>query len=118
MTSIKEWYPMRKHMIGLRRLAPLAVMTVACGVAGTVAFARSAAAPQNTAVPQISGTAKEGSTLTASDGTWTGAPTSFSYQWRRCASDGTACGSIVGATNKTYTVATADIGHTLRVVVT
>jgi hypothetical protein len=107
-----------KIPIGLRRLLPVLALIVACGVAGSVAFARSAAAPQNTAVPQISGTAKEGSTLTASDGTWTGAPTSFSYQWRRCASDGTACGSIVSATSKTYTVATADIGHTLRVAVT
>jgi hypothetical protein len=104
--------------IGLRRLLPLLVLTVSCGVAGSGAFARSAAAPQNSAVPQISGTAKEGSTLTASDGTWSGSPTSFSYQWRRCASDGTACGSIVGATSKTYTVATADVSRTLRVVVT
>ncbi len=105
--------------IGLRRLTmPLLALIIACGVAGSVAFARSAAAPQNSAAPQISGTAKEGSTLTASDGTWTGAPTSFTYQWRRCASDGNACGSIVGATDKTYTVATADVGHTLRVVVT
>ena len=106
-----------KNPIGLR-LLPFLALIIVCGVAGSVAFARSAAAPQNTAVPQISGTAKEGSTLTSSDGTWSGAPTSFTYQWRRCASDGTACGSIVGATSKTYTVATADVGHTLRVAVT
>jgi len=109
---------MRKHRIGLHGLAPIAAMIVACGVAGTVAFARSAAAPQNTAVPQISGTAKEGSTLTASNGTWSNTPTSFGYQWRRCASDGTACGDITTATKQTYDPATADIGRTLRVVVT
>src|SRR5947209_1397140 len=108
-----------RNTIGLQRLfLRFLALVVACGVAGWVAFARSAAAPQNTAAPQISGTAKEGSTLTASDGTWSGAPTSFTYQWRRCASDGTACGSIVGATDKTYTVTTGDVGHTLRVVVT
>lgn len=107
-----------KKSIGLRRLLPVVAVIVACGVAGSVAFARSAAAPQNTALPQISGTAKEGSTLTASSGTWTGAPTSYAYQWRRCASDGTACGSIVGATSKTYTIATGDVGHTLDVAVT
>jgi len=109
---------MRKHRIGLHRLAPVAAMIVACGVAGTVAFARSAAAPQNTAVPQISGTAKEGSTLTASNGTWSNTPTSFGYQWRRCASDGTACGDITGASKQTYDPVTADIGRTLRVAVT
>jgi hypothetical protein len=110
--------PMRKHRIGLRRLVPIAVLIVACGVAGTVASARSAAAPQNTAVPQISGTAKEGETLTASNGTWSNAPTTYAYQWRRCASDGTACGDIAGATKQTYPVVAADVGHTLRVVVT
>jgi hypothetical protein len=109
--------PMRKHKIA-PRLVPFAALIVACGVAGTVASARSAAAPQNTAVPQISGTAKEGATLTASNGTWSNAPTSYAYQWRRCASDGTACGDITGATKQTYSVAAADVGQTLRVVVT
>lgn len=109
---------MRKHKIGLRGLLPLMAMIVACGVAGSVAYARSAAAPQNTALPQISGNAKEGETLTSSNGTWSNAPTSYGYQWRRCASDGTACGDITGATKQTYTVAAADIGRTLRVVVT
>jgi Ig domain of plant-specific actin-binding protein len=118
MTSMKEWYPMRKHRIGLQRLAPLAVMIVACGVAGTVAFARSAAAPENTAVPQISGTAKEDATLTASNGTWSNSPTSFDYQWRRCASDGSSCGDITGATKQTYSPVAGDVGKTLRVAVT
>jgi hypothetical protein len=116
MNPIKE-NPMRKHKLSLRRLVPLAVLIVACGVAGT-AFARSAAAPQNSALPQISGTAKEGETLTASNGTWSNSPTSYAYQWRRCASDGTACGDITGATKQTYSVVAADIAHTLRVVVT
>ena len=109
---------MSMHRIGLRRLVSVAAMIVACGAAGTVASARSAAAPQNTALPQISGTAKEGSTLTASNGTWTNTPTSFAYQWRRCACDGSACGDITGATKQTYTLVTADVGRTLRVAVT
>ncbi len=110
--------PLRKHQIGLRGLMPLVAMIVACGVAGSVAYARSAPAPQNTALPQISGTAKEGATLTAANDTWGNAPTSYAYQWRRCASDGRACGEITGATNQTYTVAAPDIGSTLRVVAT
>src|SRR5437899_3690783 len=117
MNPMKET-PMRKHKIGLGRVIPLLAIIVACGVAGTVAYARSAAAPQNTALPQVSGTAKEGETLTASNGTWSNSPTTFGYQWRRCASDGRACGDITGATKQTYVVVAADVGHTLRVVVT
>src|SRR5207244_4175480 len=52
------------------------------------------------------------------DGTWTGSPTAFSYQWQRCASDGTACGDINAGTAKTYTPTAGDVGHALRVVVT
>ncbi len=90
---------MKRQRIGLRGLVVLATMVVACGAAGAVALARSSAAPSNTNPPTVSGTAREGSTLTASNGTWTNAPTSFAYQWRRCASDGTACGDISAATN-------------------
>src|SRR5260221_11457321 len=112
MQPMKE-NPMRKHKIDLRRLVPLAVMIVACGVAGSVSFARSAATPQNTAVPQISGIAKEGETLTASNGTGSNTPTSYAYQWRRCASDGTACRDITGPTQQPYAAGDASSGpHT------
>jgi hypothetical protein len=82
------------------------------------ASARSTAAPQNTAPPTISGQAREGSTLTTTDGTWSNSPTSFTYQWQRCASDGRACGDITAGTSKTYSPTTGDVGHALRVVVT
>ncbi|HEU5032285.1 MAG TPA: hypothetical protein VFV01_45710 [Spirillospora sp.] len=59
-----------------------------------------------------------GSTLTATDGTWANSPTSFTYQWQRCASDGTACGDITAGTAKTYVPTNGDVGHALRVVVT
>jgi hypothetical protein len=102
-----------------RGLARLLLVSVSIAVIGLVtAAAASAAVPQNTASPTISGTAREGSVLTASDGTWSNAPTSFTYQWQRCASDGTGCGDITGATNKTYPLVTGDVGHTVRVVVT
>src|SRR4051812_22979634 len=99
---------MRMYRIGLRVIVPLAALA-ACGLAGTKAFARTAAAPQNTTAPTISGTAREGSTLTASNGTWSGSPTSFDYQWQRCATDGTACGDISGATKQSYALVSGDV---------
>ena len=77
-----------------------------------------AAAPANTSPPTIGGTAREGETVTAKPGSWSGSPTQFEYQWRRCATDGTACGAIVGATKEAYVVTAADVSHTLRVQVT
>ena len=84
--------------------------------AGTAA----AVAPENLTPPAISGTAREGQTLTATNGTWTNNPTprSYAYMWQRCASDATGCANISGASKSTYTVASADVGHTLRVLVT
>lgn len=71
------------------------------------------AAPANTALPAITGTARVGQVLTVSDGTWTGnPPATFAYQWQR----GTT--NISGATSKTYTLVTADAGQTVRAIVT
>jgi hypothetical protein len=83
-----------------------------------VASARTAAVPRNTSAPTISGTARQGNTLTAHNGGWANAPTSFAYQWQRCASDGTGCADISGATKQTYTPVSDDVDHALRVQVT
>src|SRR5215208_3780672 len=82
-----------------------------------------AAAPTPTTNPQIEGndtTPFVGDTLTATNGSWTGSPTSFAYQWDRCDATGDRqnCTGIAGATSKTYTIAKADVGHKLRVRVT
>ena len=76
-------------------------------------------APQNTAPPSISGTAREGQTLQAAVGTWTGnPPPTFSYQWEKCDQTGQNCTPIQGATNSTYTLRFGEVGATIRVSVT
>ncbi|MFN8222138.1 MAG: hypothetical protein U0R50_02695 [Gaiellales bacterium] len=83
---------------------------------GTVTPPPAAVKPANTVLPAISGTAQVGSTLSLTDGTWTGtAPITYAYQWQRC---GTSCAAIAGATAKTYAAVAADQGQTLRAVVT
>jgi hypothetical protein len=65
----------------------------------------AAAAPVNTVVPTITGTATVGSTLTAGNGTWTGNPTpTYTYEW--------LVGGIVKGTASTYVPVTSDIGKT------
>jgi hypothetical protein len=75
-------------------------------------------APTNTSPPTISGTPQVGQLLTAGTGSWTGNPTSFSFQWQRCDSAGANCADIAGATGGTYVAAAADVGSTIRVAVT
>lgn len=72
------------------------------------------AAPTNTLLPSISGVAQEDEVLTAVPGVWTGNPT-FTYQWQE---DDSGWGNISGATGKTYTPVTGNVGNQLRVVVT
>jgi hypothetical protein len=78
----------------------------------------SPAAPKSTAPPTISGTARVGQQLTASEGSWSGNPTAYAFQWQRCDADAALCSNVVGATAKTYLVRTADLGYRLRVRVT
>ncbi len=75
--------------------------------------------PVNSSAPTISGTAKDGQTLTAASGAWTGvAPITYAYQWERCNTSGASCSNISGATASTYKATPADVGWTLRVSVT
>jgi hypothetical protein len=72
-----------------------------------------ASTPANTAVPVLSGLPEENFTLTSSAGTWTGDPApTYTYQWQRNSVN------IVGATSSSYLCVSADVGNTLRCVVT
>ena len=73
------------------------------------------AAPVNTSPPSISGTFREGATLTESHGAWTDSPTSYSYQWEDCNSTGGGCAPIAGATGQSYTLTASDVGETIVV---
>ena len=78
-----------------------------------------ATAPSNTVLPVVSGTAEVGQTLSASQGSWSGStPMSFAYQWRRCDASGAGCVDIAGATSSSHVLVGADVGSTVRVVVT
>src|SRR4051794_34483866 len=115
----KETPMTRPHTIPrTRRARAAAALAVAAVLAGIVTALATAAPPSNTAAPTVSGTAREGETLTAANGTWANDPTSFSYQWQRCNADRTGCAAISGATNKSYTLASADTDHRVRVLVT
>jgi hypothetical protein len=101
--------------------AALILTIVATASLGSLASSGGAAAPDpaNTAPPTIAGTAREGATLTADPGTWTGTqPISYAYEWQRCNANGASCAAISGATAKTYVLTKADAGVTLRVKVT
>jgi putative glycosyl hydrolase-like family 15 (GHL15) protein len=78
----------------------------------------AAAPPVSTAVPTISGTEKVGKTLTATSGSWTGSPTSFSYAWSSCDVRGGGCAAISGPTGNAYVIDAGDTGKTIRVTVT
>ena len=68
-------------------------------------------APVNTVAPVISGTTTLGSVLTTTNGTWTNSPISYTYQWKRGATN-------IGTNANTYTLVAADSSAAITCVVT
>jgi hypothetical protein len=98
--------------------ARLLALALTVAIVAVAAFAATASG-SNDAPPAVSGTAKAGETLTASPGTWTTPPaTSYAYAWQRCSDTGSACADVASATAATYVLTSADVGNTVRVVVT
>lgn len=110
------------HAVSVAVTARTAAGTAAASSPPTLAVASSGAppatAPVATSLPTIQGTAQAGQVLSALAGTWTGSPTSFAFQWRRCPAGGT-CAAIPGAAGtSSYAITPGDIGASLSLVVT
>jgi len=104
----------------MRKLTPTLTLLLACAMLAiaTAAQAATSSAPANTVPPAVSGIPTVGQTLTTTNGTWANNPSGYAYQWLRCNGGGNKCASISGATQKSYTLVSADAGHTIRARVT
>ncbi len=75
--------------------------------------------PAVSTAPQVVGGAVAGKTLAAVPGVWSGGkPVRFAYQWQQCDAAGAGCQPIAGAIGEKYVPGTADVGHSLVVLVT
>jgi hypothetical protein len=97
--------------------------TVVARSAATVAVTNAPApvltAMVNTVLPSLLGNPTVTHTLSFNNGTWKGSSPSYSSQWQRCTTTGTAsCLNIPGATASGYLLQTADRGKYLRIAVT
>jgi hypothetical protein len=100
-------------------VAGVAAVLTALGAVVGIADAVPTAPPSNTEPPTVSGTPRDGDTLTAEEGAWqSDEDFTFDYQWQRCDANGLNCGDLAGATERTYAVQTSDVGNRLRVRVT
>jgi hypothetical protein len=98
-------------LIAVAALVTALVVTVFGGLA-----AGAESPPENTALPTIAPTSPYvGTAVKGSIGSWTGEPTSYTYEWQLC---GSKCEPIAGKTGKTYTPVGSDAGKSLKFAVT
>ena len=106
------------HAIRVRETATDDIGTASADSTATAPIAPGS--PVNLTPASLFGTARDGSSLTAANGTWAGSPPiTFGYQWQRC--DTIAdCANIAGvnATLQSYQLTSADVGHKVRAIVT
>ena len=85
------------------------------GATSQASTASAIIAPLNTAAATVSGTAKDGSVLSATAGGWNGATgLAVTQTWKRCDAAGANCTTQVG-TGATYTPGAGDVGFPLTV---
>ena len=75
--------------------------------------------PASVSAPDVTGVARAGRVLHATQGTWSGTlPLSYAFQWQRCNAGGSSCADISGATGANHLLGNGDVGSTVRVEVT
>jgi hypothetical protein len=91
----------------------------ATSAATAVVLATPPVSTGNPTVVAVEGKPIVGSRVRAQTGNWGGTgPVAFDIRWQRCPTSSLACDDVPGATDAEYTLADADIGKRLRVVVT
>jgi hypothetical protein len=100
-------------------------VVTAKNVAGTTPVTSAATAevkgvpPANVVPPLVVGLTTTGSTLSTTNGTWTGAePITYAYQWEICNGSGAECKEVAGASKSTFAIPSGHVGGTVRAVVT
>jgi hypothetical protein len=81
-----------KWPVSVSAALALAAATLVLGLAPS-----SSGVPINTLLPTITGYATPRSELDATNGSWSGRPVSYSYQWEDCNSSGMNCTNATGA---------------------
>ena len=102
MTSIRRLSRCSRTLLSLGAVVLLAggaTLITGCGSSRSSLKPASArhGVPINTAPPTIAGYATPKAELYATRGTWSGAPTSYSYRWQDCNAAGTSCTDATGA---------------------
>jgi hypothetical protein len=102
----------------VNKLIVATVLVAVLAAAGVAYAAVVTDEPAAKTLPEVTGTAREGDTLTAKEGEWEqGETLTFGYQWQRCDANGANCADIAAAATKAYVAQSADVGRKLRVIV-
>jgi DNA-binding beta-propeller fold protein YncE len=96
-------------------VAGIAAVTVGFGASGTSSPSVPRTVPRELGPPRILGIDQVGQRLTVSPGSWSPAPASYAYAWRRCNPAGRRCVRIRGASASSYMLGARDLGAILRV---
>ena len=109
------------HALSVLVVATDALATgTGAATATTATSVRAVGGPESDTAPIVSGTARDGETLSATDGTWSdddGTP-SYAIRWQRCDAGGTCVDIQDDADASTYELTDDDVDQQVRAVVT